>query len=423
MNPDTDFGRRVSDWLHADAEHRVPDHLDAVLRRTRTERQRSAWSSPERWLPMDLTLRPALDVLPLRIRLVGLLAVVVLVAAVALVFAIGAQRRVPPPFGLAANGVIIASLDDDLFLVDADGSNRRPLVVGPTIDFDAKFSRDGSRFAFLRELAPDDGPLPFPFDYPQRPLQLMVASADGSGIRPMIERRLDRAESYAWSPSGDRIALLRNVGSRRVLSIVDTDDPTSFRDVALPPVLPPAHDLFWRPDGNELILTASPNNPMFPGIFAMAPDGRGFREIVPRLRTPILWRVDLSPDGQWLTYQRGDSVHRVDVETGVDRELFKAEGFLLSPDGKTGLLVHCPKECRGAIVPVDGSSPGRPVEFEPPADPGALRESAIAFSPDGTTILLTAGQPPVLIDVASGRATVGEAAFGWFESWQRLPMP
>ena len=58
MNPSDAFDRHVSDWLHADAEHRVPEHLDAVLRRTRTERQRPAWSSLERWLPVDTsTLR------------------------------------------------------------------------------------------------------------------------------------------------------------------------------------------------------------------------------------------------------------------------------------------------------------------------------------------------------------------------------
>ena len=55
--PSDAFDRHVSDWLHADAEHRVPEHLDAVLRRTRTERQRPAWSSLERWLPVQTTLR------------------------------------------------------------------------------------------------------------------------------------------------------------------------------------------------------------------------------------------------------------------------------------------------------------------------------------------------------------------------------
>ncbi len=57
MIPSDGLDRKVSTWLHADAEHQVPDHLDAVLRRTRTERQRPAWSSLERWLPVQTTLR------------------------------------------------------------------------------------------------------------------------------------------------------------------------------------------------------------------------------------------------------------------------------------------------------------------------------------------------------------------------------
>ena len=54
------FGRNLSTWLHEDAEHHVPDHLAEVLQRTAVTRQRPAWSSLERWLPMDTTLRPRL---------------------------------------------------------------------------------------------------------------------------------------------------------------------------------------------------------------------------------------------------------------------------------------------------------------------------------------------------------------------------
>ena len=47
MDRTDDFAPTVSAWLHEDARHRAPDDLDAVLRRTRTERQRPAWSSLE----------------------------------------------------------------------------------------------------------------------------------------------------------------------------------------------------------------------------------------------------------------------------------------------------------------------------------------------------------------------------------------
>ena len=81
------FGRNLSTWLHEDAEHHVPDHLAEVLQRTAATRQRPAWSSLERWLPMDTTLRPRTLPLPSAGRLL-LVAALLILAALA-VIAIG----------------------------------------------------------------------------------------------------------------------------------------------------------------------------------------------------------------------------------------------------------------------------------------------------------------------------------------------
>src|SRR3954453_13472959 len=100
MNRTDRFDQVVSDWLHEDAEHRVPEHLDAVLRRTSTERQRPAWSSLERWLPMQTTLRFA----PVP-RIAWLVVVLGLIFAIGLaVLAVGSRRQLPAPFGPARNG-------------------------------------------------------------------------------------------------------------------------------------------------------------------------------------------------------------------------------------------------------------------------------------------------------------------------------
>ena len=64
MTTNDAFGRTLSAWLHEDAEHHVPDHLDEVLARSVASRQRPAWSSLERWLPMDLTTRVSAFTLP-----------------------------------------------------------------------------------------------------------------------------------------------------------------------------------------------------------------------------------------------------------------------------------------------------------------------------------------------------------------------
>ena len=49
------FERTVSDWLDEQAGHGMPGYLDETLARTTRTRQRPAWSSLERWLPMDMT--------------------------------------------------------------------------------------------------------------------------------------------------------------------------------------------------------------------------------------------------------------------------------------------------------------------------------------------------------------------------------
>src|SRR5262245_42102659 len=124
MNANDSFERSVSRWLHDDADHQVPDHLQAVLQRIRTERQRPAWSSLERWLPMDTTfsgriaptLRPVWIVVML-----GLL----LIVAVAAVLVAGSRPRVVPPFGLAANGELFYALNGDVYAVGPDGHDPR----------------------------------------------------------------------------------------------------------------------------------------------------------------------------------------------------------------------------------------------------------------------------------------------------------
>ena len=81
MDRTDDFALTVSAWLHEDARHHAPDDLDAVLRRTRTERQRPAWSSLERWLPMDITASRTAFNRPAYVRGLALLIVLALLIA------------------------------------------------------------------------------------------------------------------------------------------------------------------------------------------------------------------------------------------------------------------------------------------------------------------------------------------------------
>ena len=151
MIPSDGLDRKVSTWLHADAEHRVPDHLDAVLRRTRTERQRPAWSSLERWLPVQTTLR--LTPVPRVAWLLVVLGLIVVVGVAAL--AIGSRPRLPAPFGPARNGAVVTSSNGDIWSIDPSTGARKPMIADPIFDFGVTFSRDGTEISLLPRSRPE----------------------------------------------------------------------------------------------------------------------------------------------------------------------------------------------------------------------------------------------------------------------------
>ena len=115
-------------WFDAEARvHEPDDLLERTISRTARKRPRPAWLLPERWIPMELTMRRVQ--VPRAARYLAIL--VILLIAAALAYAIvGSHRRVPAPFGPAANGVVtFATSDGDIATVDpttgADEDRRR----------------------------------------------------------------------------------------------------------------------------------------------------------------------------------------------------------------------------------------------------------------------------------------------------------
>ena len=76
-----DLDRLLSAWLDDPYTPPAPHYLGRVLERTRQTRQRPAWASLERWLPMaDKVLQPT-TAPPLRMACLLILALLVLVVA------------------------------------------------------------------------------------------------------------------------------------------------------------------------------------------------------------------------------------------------------------------------------------------------------------------------------------------------------
>ncbi len=132
------FERRLPEILDEISLPHVPDYTDDILDQTARIRQRPGWTLPERWLPMDLTASPArIGRVPW--RTVGVVALLILALAVAIVVVGSRTRQVNPFYGPAANGSIIYDLEGDIYVTDALGAPGR-LLIG---------RRRGLRPAFL----------------------------------------------------------------------------------------------------------------------------------------------------------------------------------------------------------------------------------------------------------------------------------
>jgi hypothetical protein len=390
--------RTMSAWLRDDAAFRVPDHLDEVLAVTRDTRQRPAWSSLERWLPVDTTFRPRLFTVPSAARVIAVAALLLLILAIA-ILAVGSQPRLPEPFGIARNGVFLTSRDGDIYRIDPKTAESQPLGLGDGFDFSPIFSRDGTKFTFLRS----DGPLTEP-----AVLTLYVANADGSDLRA-VTPPTESLDWFDWSPDGTRIAYMAE-GSLYVADLAG-GDPRRLAGagrIHFPTWLPP--------DGKEILFRVETNNP---AIFAISPDGDAKRRAVSK--TPANNRYDyqsiaLSPDGSHLIFTRwaengpdGEPyparlgwlprVYVMDIATGAEvvlptRSGTGQRGGAYSPDGKLVAYARIYREGAFQLVVANADVSGneRTVGDKRPGKPdGSDVNATWTFTPDGKALLVRYG--------------------------------
>jgi len=401
----------VSDWIHDYAAHRVPEHLERVLSETSLRRQRSPWSSLERWLPMQTTLR--LAPVPRAAWLLVVLVLLVLAVATAAVY-VGSRPHLLAPFGIAANGTLVyGGRDGDIYTFDEVTGVSTALITGGTVDGSPAFSPDGSRFAFTRG-ANGGGQ------------EIWVADADGTD-----PRRLSGAMyplEGAWSPDGTRLAISQPGSDALVIVHLDGTLPQVL-DLGLLP-----QNFMWRPDGRELVFrgTTTPPDLLSFGLYRVAVAGGEPQAI----RPPSYWESDwqvpaLSPDGTRIVYSRwdnddveGGSLYVADVESGSEERLIFDESSWSeyhaqwSPDGQR-LVFNRGRPQESYHLAVGSASGGRLVDLGPEQswEAGAIA----AFSPDGTKVIARLERGSIwMFDAAGGSGRDLGINIREGPSWQRL---
>jgi dipeptidyl aminopeptidase/acylaminoacyl peptidase len=341
------FDRELPDLLEQLAPRAVPGYRDDIVRQTARTRQRLAWTFPERWLPVSVITSRALAAPPVRWRVVGLVALLLLALAVGLALVAGSQRHVPSPFGPAANGFVAYERGGDILTADPVTGVTRAVVTGNDQDVRPVFSRDGSHFVFERK----EGTLG----------RLMVARSDGSDAVAVTPKALVGLEypwdaavpSYIFSPDGTEVAFWTTADAGGNLWIAKSDG-SGVRQVDLPFTV--AEASYRPPNGADLIVTGSSNGG--PNrIYVVDPKTGSHRTLV----VPAAPGVDasyarVSPDGSRLAY--------VSSIVGVI--------------GPSSYRVH--------VVGLGGST-----DLTLPLPTGAVFQDAPAWSNDGTRLAITRG--------------------------------
>jgi Tol biopolymer transport system component len=416
---------------------RTPDYIDDILSQTARTRQRPGWTFPERWLPMDITANVPAGARRIPWRALGILAVVGVLLAIAIVAAGSRQDRpLPTPYGPAANGSLVYDRDGDIYVADREVSHERLLIGGLANDYAATWSRDGSTIFFGRDVAGG--------------VAVMTADLNGQDVRQVSAGLLSSPEANELSPTSTELAVIDRVSGRRTLRILSLAGDGRVRTLDLG-TLEPAKVVAWRPGvSNEIIFGGHPGGEETElGLYAIRSDGTHLRQLVlqhdesidgaPSPTQYSFQGISLAADGSTAAYwnwettvQPGHScfIHLLDLATGVDRRMqFDPSAHcelmpVFSPDGKTIVAERQTEDgiAHIFVAPVDGGGPG--VSVGPTYN--YRSRNSFALSPDGTKVIwvptptLGPNAGGRVIDLATGAVENSDVQFLSVPSWQRL---
>jgi hypothetical protein len=405
-----------------------PDYVDGVLSTTAQRRQRASWTFPGRWLPMELTTaRVPTTRLPM--RQLGVLALIAILVAALFAAYIGThQQKLPPPFGVARNGLIAATRGGDLYGVDPQTGQQTLVLGGPEKDEWVGFTPDGTRGVFVR-WGPDNGGMT---------AGKLGTVLLGAGASPgFIEKDVIHGDSAVEiAPNGHDVAFTAfDDRSPNLFIHVAALDGSSYRRFTDVPITDYGGLTYLPPDGHELVYLARSANSETHDIRALDVSTGTTRPIVETTSaTDIFGGISPSPDGKHLAYALqnretlGVEVHVIGIDGQGDRVVGHAAGAsfegwpLWDPQGKR-LLIE-----RG----VPGESFARPVIVDTAGGRDVVIQTAITsdgawklWAPDGSSILAqrTVNGTELgeeLWDAATGKVTPASWPASTVGGWQRL---
>ncbi|MFL5675972.1 MAG: TolB family protein [Chloroflexota bacterium] len=437
MTSETRFDRRLPDVLEGLYLGPTPDYRNDVLAAATAQRQRPAWTFPGRWFPMaDIATRPRF-VPRVPWRAIGAAVIVIaLLLALAVAYVGSRSTKLPAPFGPARNGEIVFAANGDIYAGDPVTGTSKAIVTGPEMDGNPRFSRDGTRVAFMRQVSGTTDS----FD-------LVVANADGSDLSVVSPTHLDTDNPYEWSPDGSYLVV---TDSEFQVSRFDASGKTTPSVLLANAYVQPGE--FRPPDGGQILYEPQGTAGTVDGghaLWAMNADGTDKHAllVIPpeQARNGDFGRVSYSPDGTKIVFTKapagdtnqlrvfvmdsdGTDVRQVTTEAGTWNETDP----VWSPDAKFIAFDRWrqdPASLTWEIQPLGiVSAAGGDVTSvgATPVSDGAWFD----YSPDGRALISipgtilgapypTANVQPTAIDTTTGKIRTLDWAVGSMLTWQR----
>lgn len=278
--------------------------------------------------------------------------------------------------------------NDDIILMNSDGSNQIQLTTDPSNEGHPAWSPDGTRIAFSTDR---DGNS-----------EIYVMNADGTN--PVNLTNDEGADDWRpmWSPDGRQIAFVTNRDGNAEIYVMNANgtNPINLTNEEKSDIAPN-----WSPDGTQIAFATNRDGNF--EIYMMNADGTNPVNLTISPEN-LDYLVSWSPTGEWIAFAVDDQKEATDgVAEAYQRD---PQIFLMQPDGTDVTLVNTQKN---------------------------TSYQGLTWSPDGKKLAILSGESPqklIILDIETRRtdflynAIEGNAFFSpswspWLDTTRYLPSP